>query len=129
MRSADLALYDAKSLVNGGIRMFDQKMLADFDARVVLREEFKSALENSEIEPFYQPLVSLETGQIEGFESLARWRHPEKGILTPYIFEELLSDREIGQMVGTLMFSKIVRDMKAWKSAGVPFECIATEHR
>ncbi|MFY0612201.1 MAG: EAL domain-containing protein [Hyphomicrobiaceae bacterium] len=124
MRCADLALYDAKSFALGGVRRFDQRLRADFDARVVLREEFKSALKNREIEPYYQPLVNLETGQVEGFESLARWRHPEKGILTPYVFEELLSDREIGQMVGTLMFEKIVADMKGWKTAGVPFESI-----
>ncbi|MGI9478761.1 MAG: putative bifunctional diguanylate cyclase/phosphodiesterase [Hyphomicrobiaceae bacterium] len=124
MRSADLALYDAKSLAKGGIRKFNYRMRADFDARVQLREEFKNALQNSQIEPFYQPLVSLETGQVVGFESLARWRHPEKGLLTPFVFEELLSDREIGQMVGAVMFESVVADMKAWRLAGVPFERI-----
>lgn len=122
MRHADLALYAAKSMQGGKLLEYDSQMSMEFYDRLDLREEFRDALNNSEIVPFYQPLVNMNSGRIEGFEALARWDHPKKGILTPYVFEEMLLDRELGALVGTQMLNKITHDMKHWKSTGVFFE-------
>ncbi len=124
MRNADMALHAAKAGGGGYTVEYDAQMSIEFYERLDLRDEFRDALERSQIVPFYQPLVNMKTGQVEGFEALARWDHPSRGILTPYVFEEMLSDRELGAMVGSLMFKKIVEDMKRWKSTGVAFESV-----
>lgn len=124
MRKVDMALLAAKSAGGGNTVEYDAQMSVDFHERLDLRDEFAEALEKSQIVPFYQPLVNMDSGRIEGFEALARWNHPTKGILTPFAFEELLGEREFGAMVGATMLKKIVQDMKLWKSNGVAFESI-----
>lgn len=124
MHRVDMALRSAKS-VGGAVTVeYDAQMSIDFHERLNLRDDFMRALENSQIVPFYQPLVNMESGQIEGFEALARWDHPTKGILTPFVFGELLSELEFGALVGSTMLKKVVQDMKLWKSNSVAFESI-----
>ena len=124
MHKVDMALRAAKS-VGGGVTVeYDAQMSIDFHEHLDLRDDFMQALENSQIVPFYQPLVNMTSGQIEGFEALARWDHPAKGILTPFVFGQLLSEREFGALVGSTMLQKVVQDMKLWKSNGVAFESI-----
>jgi len=102
MRNCDLALYAAKSSSNKNVCEYNSKMGLEFRDRLKLRDEFKNAIENSQVEPFYQPLVNMRTGKIAGFEALARWNHPEKGILTPFVFEDLLTDHEVGGGIGSI---------------------------
>lgn len=124
MRCADLALYAAKSAEGGQIREYAPHMSVDFYERLDLRDQFKAALEKSEIVPYYQPLVDMNSGLVVGFEALARWDHPQRGILTPFEFEEMLADHELSAIVGALMLKKTVQDMKRWKANAVPFETI-----
>lgn len=124
MRCADLALYAAKSAEGGQICEYDPGMSVDFYERLDLRDEFKGALENSEIIPYYQPLVNIGTGEVVGFEALARWNHPQRGILSPIEFEEMLDDHELSAIVGAIMLKKTVQDMKRWKARAIPFVCV-----
>lgn len=124
MRCADLALYAAKSADGGEIVEYNPNMSLEFYERLDLRDEFKNALENSEIVPFYQPLVNMHTGAVVGFEALARWDHPQRGILAPAEFEEMLTDHELSAIVGAMMLKQTVQDMKRWKSNAIPFESI-----
>lgn len=121
MCNCDLALYAAKSSSTENLCEYNSKMSSEFRDRLKIRDEFKAAIENSQIVPFYQPLVNMSTGKIAGFEALARWNHPEKGILTPFVFEEFLTDPEIGAALGSLMLNKIIHDMKIWKEKKIPF--------
>lgn len=121
MRNADLALYEAKSASGRRTVEYHAQMSIEFYEGLDLREEFEEALNKSQIVPHYQPLVCMETGTVQGFEALARWHHPTKGILTPHVFEKMLNDHEIGAKVGAVMLKKIVKDMKRWKSAGIQF--------
>jgi diguanylate cyclase (GGDEF)-like protein len=124
MRNADLALYSAKSESKKQLCEYDAQMGKVFNDRLDLRDEFKFALLESEIEPFYQPLVNTLTGKVESFEALARWRHPKKGVLTPGVFGEMLDDIELSAMVGDIMFEKVISNMKEWTDAKVPFGII-----
>lgn len=124
MRNADLALYSAKSDSKTKLCKYDAQMGKTFNDRLDLRDEFKFALLESEIEPFYQPLINTSTGQIEGFEALARWRHPKRGVLTPGVFYEMLDDIELSAMVGDIMFEKIITNMNEWTNAQIPFGTI-----
>ncbi|MEP0520684.1 MAG: EAL domain-containing protein [Hyphomicrobiales bacterium] len=121
MRNADLALYAAKKDGKGGAREYDPTMSQVFKDRLNLFKEFRKGLLASQIEPYYQPLVNVATGQVEGFEALARWNHPEMGVLSAADFAEVLDDREICGLIGREMLAKVTADMGQWKAAGIEF--------
>jgi len=83
---ADLALSNAKALGKGIVVIFDPSMRRDFERRGRLETDLKYALTNGEVLPFYQPQVDIKTGQLVGFEALARWNHPELGWIGPNEF-------------------------------------------
>lgn len=83
---ADLALSNAKALGKGIVVKFEPSMRKDFERRGHLESDMKTALGSGEIFPFYQMQVDIETGQLVGFEALARWNHPELGWIGPYEF-------------------------------------------
>lgn len=121
MCNADLALYSAKKDGKSGAREYDPSMSQIFKDRLNLFEDFKKGLLASQIEPYYQPLVNSATGKVEGLEALARWNHPERGVLSAGDFAEVLDDREICGLIGREMLARITEDMGRWKAAGIDF--------
>ncbi|HTZ75211.1 MAG TPA: EAL domain-containing protein [Candidatus Aquilonibacter sp.] len=100
MRDADTAMYRAKSLGKARYEVFNADMRASVMARLELETDLRRALERGEFRNFYQPIVSLENGEIIGFESLLRWQHPTRGLLGPKEFISVAEDtgliRELG---------------------------------
>lgn len=100
---ADMALYRAKS--SGGHRWsrFDAALREESERRRTLEDELRRAIPAGEIEPWFQPIIESMTGRMVGVEVLARWRHPDKGLLAPAAFvpmaEELGLIREIDEAV------------------------------
>lgn len=86
MRSADIALYEAKSDPDSTYRIYDASMKDSRAERRALEGALKSALENREFELFYQPILDLTTNQMWGCEALVRWNHPTKGMISPLQF-------------------------------------------
>jgi len=86
MHAADLAMYQGKKDGRGTYRVFESAMDEQLKARAVMERELRAAVTSGEIEPFYQPVVSLPGRELIGFEVLARWRHPERGLLSPDAF-------------------------------------------
>jgi diguanylate cyclase (GGDEF)-like protein/PAS domain S-box-containing protein len=86
IRDADAAMYTAKREGKGGYRLFEPAMHADVLARLELRSDLERAIDASELELHYQPVVRLDDGSIVGFEALLRWRHPERGMVSPVEF-------------------------------------------
>ena len=97
MRNADLALYRAKDDGRGTYRFFEPDMDAQMQERRAMEYDLRKALAAGEFELHYQPVVNLETNKISGFEALIRWRHPEKGMISPGAFIPLAE--EIGFIV------------------------------
>jgi EAL domain-containing protein (putative c-di-GMP-specific phosphodiesterase class I) len=85
----------------------------------------REAIASDESIPFYQPKVSLSTGEIVGLEALARWQHPTEGILTPSFFGAVFEDHEIAASIGKLLTSKIAADVRQWLDDHLPFGRIA----
>ena len=85
-RQADAALYEAKALGKSRQAWFDPTMSARAWARLDLEHGLRRALDQGEIEVAYQPVMDLRTGAITGMEALARWRHPERGVVPPSEF-------------------------------------------
>ncbi|QRM30116.1 EAL domain-containing protein [Microvirga sp. VF16] len=125
VKDADIAMYQAKSQGRNRVVTYSPEMRRVIEQRVSLGRGMREAIANDEIIPFYQPKVSLSTGEIVGLEALARWQHPSKGILTPSFFGAVFEDHEIATSVGKLLISKIAADVRQWLDQDLPFGRIA----
>jgi len=86
LKSADLAMYNAKSDGRGTYRLFDPEMDAIVQSRRLLERDMRTSLVQGGFTLFYQPLVNLQTGKVTAFEALMRWDHPERGRVSPADF-------------------------------------------
>jgi diguanylate cyclase (GGDEF)-like protein len=89
LRRADVAMYSVKRSGRNGLAWFDREMERQLHDRVALEEEIRLAIEADEFVPYFQPLISLDTGDLNGFEVLARWRSPTRGIVEPADFIDI----------------------------------------
>jgi diguanylate cyclase (GGDEF)-like protein len=92
LKSADIAMYSAKSDGPGNYRMFDSEMDAIVQARSALEKDMRNGIVQNEFRLFYQPLVNLQTQKVTAFEALMRWQHPERGMVSPVEFIPLAED-------------------------------------
>jgi diguanylate cyclase (GGDEF)-like protein len=86
LKTADIALYEAKNTGRGTYCFYEPEMNARMQSRGQLERDLRSALANGEFELFYQPVVSLENKNIRLFEALLRWNHPTRGLVSPAEF-------------------------------------------
>jgi diguanylate cyclase (GGDEF)-like protein len=86
LKTADIALYEAKNTGRGTYCFYEPEMNARMQARGHLERDLQSALVNGEFELFYQPVVSLEDKKTRSFEALVRWHHPTRGLVSPTEF-------------------------------------------
>ena len=103
LKAADIALYQAKADGRGTFSCFDKSMNAALESRRSFERDLRQALGNNELELHYQPLVSLDTQAILGCEALSRWRHPQRGFVSPADFIPIAESTglivEIGEWV------------------------------
>jgi diguanylate cyclase (GGDEF)-like protein len=86
VRRADVAMYSVKHSGRNGFAWFESQMEQQLAARVGLEDEIRTAIEADEFVPFFQPLISLDSGELNGFEVLARWNSPQRGLVEPDAF-------------------------------------------
>lgn len=83
LQHADVAMYRAKEGGRNGWRLFNESMNEVVSGRPALGTSLRRAIEGNELTLFYQPQQDLATGRITGVEALVRWRHPERGLISP----------------------------------------------
>ncbi len=125
VKNADLALYAAKHGGRQRAQLYGPELRLALDARTRLTEEITQALATDRIIPFYQPKIDLKTGVVVGFEALARWDHPDRGILTPQVFGAVFEDGRLASAVGRRMLDRVFRDLKDWIERDLPVGRIA----
>ncbi len=86
MRSADIAMYSAKKSGRNRYAWFDQSMERELQVRNELESGLRTAIPRQEIVPYFEQQVDLSTGRLHGFEVLARWEHPTRGMISPELF-------------------------------------------
>ncbi|WP_319825803.1 bifunctional diguanylate cyclase/phosphodiesterase [Thalassovita sp.] len=114
-----VALDDARANAPSAIRAWSAGMKAPRLSRTNLADRASGALENGQVHPWYQPQVSTDTGQITGFEALARWVHPEHGIVPPGDFLPVLENAGLLERLGEVMLSRALMALCDWDRAGI----------
>ena len=114
LRNADIALYQAKEDGRRVFRFFEPGMGDSLRARRALEFDLRKALAAGEFELYYQPLVTLETGVICGFEALLRWHHPVRGIVAPAEFIPLAEEIGLIVPIGEWVLRQACAEAAAW---------------
>ncbi|MEO6603146.1 MAG: EAL domain-containing protein [Polyangiaceae bacterium] len=115
LRDADTAMYRAKAGGRGGYQMFAVDMHQRAVSSLRLETDLRRALERQEILPHYQPIVDLLTGAVVGFEALARWRHPTRGMIAPDLFIPVAEDSGLVGAIGEWMLTEACRQTREWQ--------------
>jgi len=119
LRNADAAMYHAKRLGKNGFQFFSQGLNDAIVERVDLEAKLRPALERGEFMLYYQPQVSLETGEILGLEALLRWNQPELGMISPDRFVPLAEENGLIVPIGLWVLDTVCAQIADWQRRGL----------
>src|SRR6202020_460048 len=114
LKSADLAMYSAKSDGRGTYRMFDPEMDAIVQTRRLLERDMRTALAQDGFRLYYQPLVNLQTKKVTAFEALMRWEHPERGAVPPSEFIPVAEEMGLIVQLGEWALRQACAEAMEW---------------
>lgn len=114
LRRVELAVEQAKTAGRGGVAAYGRALESDSLSRLALEADLRNAFVRGEIVPFYQPIVNLQTGAVAGFEALARWLHPQRGMVPPDEFLGLTDEMGLMHELGLLMMRQSARQLAEW---------------
>jgi diguanylate cyclase (GGDEF)-like protein/PAS domain S-box-containing protein len=125
LKNADIALYAAKEGGRNRAVLFEPAMRSELERRVELLRDVRYGITGGEFELFYQPIIDLQGGRVEGLEALMRWNHPEQGVLTPSSFMAAFEDQDLSLQLGDVALDGALKQMRAWIDQGVDFGRVA----
>ena len=114
LRDAETALHRAQMLGGSHCEVFDTAILQSHEAELQLEGDLKEAIERREFRLLYQPIVSMTSGQIIGFEALVRWHHPVLGVISPVDFIPIAERTELIVPLGEWILREACTRLKAW---------------
>jgi diguanylate cyclase (GGDEF)-like protein len=117
VRNADIAMYRAKELGKQRHELFVPELLAQAASRLHLQDDLKRALIRREFVLLYQPIVSLQDGELRGFEALIRWEHPERGLVSPDEFIPAAEENGEILAIGAWVIGEACRQAAIWRDA------------
>ena len=118
LRHADIAMYQVKALGKNGHSFYHNSMLDVSHQKIALEQSLRKALEQNELEMYYQPQIDTITGRIVGAEGLMRWNHPQRGLLTAGEFLPFAEENGLMLPISDWMIGALCRDMLLWNAAG-----------
>jgi len=118
-RFADMALYRVKTAGGRRFSIFDAELRAETERRRTLEQELRRAIPAGEIEPWFQPVVDSLSGGFVGVEVLARWNHPEQGLLSPAAFVPMAEELGLIRAIDEAVFDAACQRAAEWVSDGL----------
>jgi diguanylate cyclase (GGDEF)-like protein len=120
LADADLALYKAKALGNGGYVKFESAMQTAAQDRIVLEMDLARALDTDQFFLVYQPMMDLRDQRVVGVEALLRWRHPSNGVIPPDVFIPIAENNGLIVELGRWVLERACAQGAAWQETGYP---------
>ncbi len=120
LKNADTAMYRVKQEGGNGYRFFTPEMNTLSAGRLEMESGLRRALEREEFVVYYQPKVNLASGAIIAAEALLRWKHPERGIISPCEFIPILEETGQIEQVGEWVLKTVCTQIRAWQDAKLP---------
>lgn len=119
MKKADIAMYHAKSLGRNNVQFYNNDMDQNASRRFVISNSLRRGLEQNEFRVYYQPKVDVASGRIVAMEALARWEHPELGLLSPVEFIQLAEENGLIMQLGEWILRESCLQNMRWQSEGI----------
>ncbi|PWC53148.1 EAL domain-containing protein [Azospirillum sp. TSO22-1] len=116
LRDAGLAVYRAKQNGRNRVDVFDSTLRRQAMSQMRTEADLRTALERGQLCLFYQPIVSVLTGRIAGFEALMRWRHPKRGLVSPAEFIPLAEECGLIVPMGRWALQEATRQLAGWQA-------------
>lgn len=123
--AAELATDDAWRNGPSAIRAYSAEVASAALYRQSLRDQIEAALDDGQIVAYFQPQLSTDTGNVSGFEALARWKHPDRGVLSPAEFLPAITSTGLATRLGEVMLFQTLNAMRAWDRAGYHVPAVA----
>ncbi|MBW2383832.1 MAG: EAL domain-containing protein [Deltaproteobacteria bacterium] len=120
IKHADTAMYHAKENGRNDYEYFSESMKAAAIEKLTLEGDLRIALEEGQFSLYYQPLIDLDTGHIEGFEALIRWHHPTRGLVPPDAFIGAAEECGLITAIGDWVLHEACRQCAEWRDQGLP---------
>lgn len=118
--NADTAMWHVKKHGKDGISFYTKDMQTKRVSYIQTAHQIRKALKNHEFTVYYQPQIDLECGKISGMEALIRWKHPEKGFISPNEFIPLAEATGEIHSIGRFVLETVCRQKKEWEDKGYP---------
>ncbi len=118
-RNSDLAMYSAKESGKNQYRLFDAEMTDSSNQRLVVQNDLQSAIENSELEVYYQPKINTSNLQASGCEALIRWHHPLEGFLNPDEFIPFAEENGLIKPLDYYVIRNVCQQIALWREQGM----------
>ena len=120
LKNADIAMCHAKDQGRDNFKFYKPPLQNNAYVRMAMIDDLRQALKREEFIVYYQPQLNIKTGRIVGMEALARWRHPERGIVYPSEFLNMAEKTRIIEPLGKMILETACAQNKAWQDAGFP---------
>lgn len=125
IKNAELAMYYAKTHNRNSYKLYSPDLNVQSSEYMALANSLHRAIDRNEIRVFYQPLVNLKSGKIIGAEALARWQHPDLGLIMPSKFIPVAEKTGLILRLSEVILYSVCEQMRSWRESGIDYGFIA----